>query len=508
MSPLPSRVLLLVVGALIVAACSSTTGPATTDSAPAPTSTIPAETEPTPTSTLPLTTTTTTAPAVSAREVFAGVRDGHGGASMGDSYYPRLGNGGYDVTHVDLAIDFRDLDRGGFAGVAALQVQPVEELASFVIDTGTLSIEEVRVNGSAATFTTESNGEIRIALLTPSASPFELVIEYSGRPEPMFEPAISFEVGIRPGPDAWFAVSEPSGATTWFPANDHPLDKATYTISLTVDDGLTGIAGGILTGSDAAIGGGTTFTWDHRHPVASYLVPLAVGRFEMVERESVEGVAIRDFIDPDIERGLLGNLDNTGEFLAWMIGVFGDYPFDAYGTLALDVTFGGALETQTLATHGADALGSTVIIHEMAHMWFGDSVSVADWSHIWLNEGFATYSQWLWVEHDRGVDLYNKVARSGFDGYRGLRAPGTPAPNDLFNGGVYVGGASVLHALRIEIGDGAFFALLKAWAQDNAYGNVTTGDFVDMAERFGARQLDDFFEIWLAGDGPEYVPLG
>ncbi len=442
------------------------------------------------------------------------VIDFNGGASIGDSFYPELGNAGYDVGHVELAIDFRTVEDGHFTGEAILHVTPSEPIETFVIDTGTVLLTEVWEQTDLypdewlpARFGRESETEFRIGLGGVTDQPFKVRIAYRGFPEPMRHPSISFELGIRSGPDSWYAVSEPAGATTWFPANDHPLDKATYTISLTVDEGLQGIAGGILVATEEAIGGGTTYTWEHGHPISSYLVTLAVGVFSRVDREPVGGVILRDYIDPDA-RSAAGNLDRTAEILEWMVSVFGPYPFDAYGTLVVDEPFGGALENQTLPIHGPDALGTTVIVHEMAHQWYGDSVSVADWSDIWLNEGFATYAEWLWVEHNRGAALYTTVAEQGFQRYKEFTAPGQPSRAELFNGGVYVGGATVLHHLRVELGDGPFFALLKAYASEFAYGNASTEDFIDMAERFAARQLDDFFETWLSGEGEAYTPLG
>ena len=495
---------------VLLAACSGAASPTTI----APTTSVPSTTEASTTTTVappstmaPTTTAVPETTTTSLPELFTGVRDGVGGASLGDSYYPRLGNSGYDVLDVVLDVDFRGLDDGAFSGVATLLVAPLEPLSSFVLDTGTLDLQEVTVDGVAAMFEEESSEEHRITPVTSVQAPFELVVVYDGVPEPKRDAAIPFGVGLRPATDSWYAVSEPSGATTWFPANDHPLDKATYTVRLTVDEGLVGISGGLLVDVVSAEGGGSTFTWSSEFTMTSYLVPLAVGDFDRVERGFVDGILVRDYVDPDIDRPLLDDLERVPEILEWMIGVFGPYPFEAYGTLALDTDFGGALETQTMSTHGPSALGTNVLVHELAHQWFGNSVSVADWSDIWLNEGFATYSEWLWIEHDRGRGLYDAVTASMYEAYRQLPAPGNPRPDDLFNGGVYVGGASVLHALRVEIGDDAFFEVLRSWAAEQAYANGTTEEFVELVSRVVERSLDEFFEVWLSGDGPSYVPL-
>ncbi len=493
-----------------VGACTAPAPSTLPASGPTSTSSTPTTSVPAPPPTGLIATTTTTVPSTTVattREAYAGVRDGHGGASIGDSFYPRLGNSGYDVIHVDLDLDFRAIADDQFSGHATLLIEATEDLTSIVIDTGTLAVHEAAVDGTQVKHTPESTSESRIPFRAAAGERHTVTLAYGGRPHPISDPAVPFTVGIQAAEDTWFAVSEPAGATTWFPANDHPLDKATYLISITVTDGFVGIAGGVLAGEAPAEGGGTTFVWEHAHPVASYLIPLAVGEFRRIDRDPIGGVAIRDYVDPDLAPSLLEELAEVGEILEWMIGVFGPYPFDTYGTLALDAEFGGALETQTLSTHDVWALKTTVVVHEAAHQWFGNSVSLSDWSDIWLNEGFATYAQWLWAEHRNGREVYERIAAAGFDDYKTLRAPGRPAPNDLFNGGAYVGGAAVLHALRVEIGDAEFFTLLRAWAQEHAYANVTTEDLIALAERLAERELDGFFDTWLSGEGHAYTPL-
>ncbi len=493
---------------LALAGCTTATTTSIPPAAVPPTTTSSTTAGPVTTTTLGATTTaphvrTTTA----LPELFAGVIEGAGGASIGDSYYPRLGNSGYDVLEVTLDLDFRGLDEGRFEGVAYLTMEAQEPLGSFVLDTGTLDLREVAIGGVAASFVEESPEEHRITPSSPVEGRFTVMIAYDGVPEPKSDAAIAMGVGLRPAADAWFAVSEPSGATTWFPANDHPLDKATYTVHLTVEGGLVGVSGGLLESVEPADGGGATYTWSSEFTMTSYLVPLAIGDFDRVDRGVVGAVRVRDYVDPDIDPPLLEDLERVPEILEWMVGVFGSYPFEAYGTLALDTDFGGALETQTMSTHGPHALFERVLVHEVAHQWFGNSVSVADWSDIWLNEGFATYAEWLWIEHDRGRDAYDEVTAAMYDAYRRFPPPGSPPADDLFNNGVYVGGAWVLHAFRVEVGDDAFFEVLRSWAEEYAYGNGSTEDFVGLASRIVERSLDDFFQVWLSGNGPSSVPL-
>ena len=199
----------------------------------------------------------------------------------------------------------------------------------------------------------------------------------------------------------------------------------------------------------------------------------------------------------------------------FFVGLFGPYPFDAYGIAVVD-EFEAALENQTLSIFGRGFVDSpqlfeTVLVHELAHQWFGNSVTPGDWGDIWLNEGFATYAEWLWIEHTKGAPAMqatvqgerNQIALSS-----SLRPPGNPPADDLFNASVYVRGGLVLHALRTEIGDDAFFATLLEYATKYRYSVVSTSDFVDTAEAVSGRELDDLFDVWLYGDGvPELAQL-
>jgi aminopeptidase N len=195
--------------------------------------------------------------------------------------------------------------------------------------------------------------------------------------------------------------------------------------------------------------------------------------------------------------------------------VFGKYPFEVYGSLVMNTDFGAALENQTLSIYGKDMIDiddveytELTVAHELAHQWFGDSVSVADWSDIWLNEGFATYSEGLWVEHLHGRETlddwvksqYADVAASSYP------PPGVPPKNDLFNDGVYLWGGLTLHALRLEVGDEAFFETLKTYFALYKNGNATTDDFIAVAEKVSGKELDEFFDAWLYSETVPPIP--
>lgn len=477
-----AAVLLLVV--LVVAGC---TEPETTDS-----------TEPgrSPTTS---TTASTTPPSTSAT---AGSDAIHAGEGLGDTLFPKAGNEGYDVQHVDLALDFTEVfDSGSFSGVATLRIEPTVALDSFVIDAGDLDIGAITVDADPAPFA-DGSDQVRIdpePVLVPGVVS-ELRIEYSGSvpTERVFKPGSG---GIVRDEALVFSIGEPAGSTTWMPGNDHPTDKAPYAVAVTVPTGMEATVGGLFVDS-LTEGDSTTFYFEHRLPVATYLVPIAVGDLSRIDRDA-EGYAWRDYLGPGVDE--IDVLDRQDEMVRYFEQYLGPYPFEANGALVVDRDFWGALETQTLSTYEPGAVQGFVVAHEIAHQWVGNSVSVADWSDIWLNEGFATYLQWMWVADDGGTPVDAAAAEA----HARMRAvgpdwgPGEPPASDMFNRMVYDGGALTLHALRAEVGDDAFFEVLERWVSDFAYSSASTADLVELAEDVSGTELGGLFDDWLLGELPD-----
>jgi aminopeptidase N len=440
-----------------------------------------------------------------------------GSPSAGDPYYPTAGNGGYDVQSYDISLDIDPMS-GHVVGDTTVTATALDDLAAFYLDFSGPDITGVEVDGHAASFD-HTLGELKIepSQTLTAGSPFSARILYSGVPEGM-KPLR----GWQKAGDSIFTSDEPQGAATWFPVNDIPADKATYTFRLTVPQPYTATASGVLTGTETQ-GSSTTFTWKMDKPMASYVAGVAVGRFELETSTSPGGVAIRNYFAPDLAATASAGFARTGEVIDYFSGLFGPYPFAAYGVVAPDADTTGAMENQSMSLFGQNFINVTMadpkwgpifLAHELAHQWFGDSVTIKNWNDVWLNEGFATYASWLWLEHDQGpralqamIDDSVAVMRKSSE-----PPPGSPGRRDMFGDSTYRRGALTLHALRLTVGDEAFFRILHTWADRYKYGNVTTEDLIavakEQAPQIPAAELDAFFQAWLYQDEMPALPAG
>jgi aminopeptidase N len=422
-----------------------------------------------------------------------------GAAGAGDLYFPEDGNGGYDVGHYTLRIRY-DPSTDRLDGRADLALTATHALSQFNLDFGALDITALRVDGTAAQWRREGDHELVVTPPTPVAAGrgFRVEVEYGGVPA---------GESFRHTANGAVVLGEPDSATTWYPANDHPRDKATYDFAVTVPDGLTAITNGVPDGSQVAEGW-RTWRWSAKSPMASYLSMLMIGRFRIFE-STHEGRPVFSAVDERLPAGGVADraIQRTPEVTTFLATHFGPYPFEALGGVVTGE--GGlsfALETQTRPVYpptffsGELAAATSIVAHEVAHQWFGDNVSLLQWRDIWLNEGFATYAQWLWEEHDGGQTAQRAFDRAyaNPESSRVWRpAPGDPGKQGLFAGSVYVRGAMTVHALRVTVGDEAFFTLLKEWNSRRAHGHGTHAAFVDLAESLSGRQLDEFFQAWL-----------
>ncbi|CAM5517925.1 peptidase [Streptomyces spiroverticillatus] len=429
-----------------------------------------------------------------------------GSVGVDDPYFPNLGNGGFDVRHYDLGLDYNpDTDR--LDGTTKITAKALKNLSSFHLDLQKLTVDSISVNGRRADFSRKGD-DIRI---TPrhwleKGDTFTVEVKYGGVPEALSGPIVfGSDYGWMKTTDGVFVACEPNAASTWFPGSDHPSDKATFDIRIKAPKGLKGVSNGRLV-STTDQGDKTLTHWRTTKPMATYLATATIGKFDVKQGVTPGGTPIYVAIDPVLKNSSSVDVYGvTAEVTDYWSELFGKYPFEETGAIVDDMPQAGfSLETQTKPVYSAIRSEST-IAHELAHQWFGDSVSVEEWQNIWLNEGFATYSQWLWEEH-KGRGNAHDLMRASYNARPAESAfwqtvVGDPQRDTMFASAVYNRGAMTLQVLREKIGDKAFFKLLRTWVSDYKYANAETSEFIKYAERISGQQLDGLFNTWLYTKG-------
>jgi aminopeptidase N len=432
-----------------------------------------------------------------------------GGRSAGDPYIFELGNTGYDVQRytLQLALDPAVEHVQGTAIVEAIST--LHGLSQLTLDFAGLQIGAVTVDGRTASFSRQGKKVIvDLPKLLPQGASFSMVISYQGRSlnEPSAYLLFADYLGmVFPDGQSLYTISEPDGARNWFPANDHPRDKATFRFELVVPDGLTAIANGRLleTRSSALPNGdlGRLFIWEHNYPMAPYLAIVAVGPYVRLEGQTPKGIPIRHYTFPELENSVVAATSIVPEALDWMSDLLGPYPFETFGIATARIS-GGSMESQTMILLSDALIGKQTVMHELAHMWFGDWVSLDSWGEMWRNEGFATYFQLMWETGDDPEAMALRVASlqsvvEGNDKHYPLL---NPPPQYLFDLNIYFQGAVVVHALREEVGDDAFFTGLRAYF--SRYGGKTASDaqFQAVMEESAGISLDPFFSQWFSSE--------
>ncbi len=422
-----------------------------------------------------------------------------GSAGLGDPFFPQAGNGGYDVKHYSLELTYvRATNR--LDGEAKLRARATQSLSSFNLDLRAfMVVSEVEVNGRDAAWSHDGGQELTV---TPRHAlkrghKFKVEVEYGGTPQDVVDPDGSIE-GWTTTPDGAYVVNEPQGSPGWYPANDNPQDKATFDIAVTVPAGITAIANGRLI-KKRTKHGMTTWHWYEDSPMAPYLATATNGVFDMTVTMAGR-IPLYQAVDPTVGNPALSKERLAAEagIIAFFSDAYGRYPFTSGGGVVDVARANYALESQTKSMYDVNtAPGASTVVHEIAHQWFGDAVTLAVWPDIWLNEGFATWSEWFYDERHGGPS-----AAETFDATYASFTEWDPAPaaltvEQMFHAPPYDRGAMTLQALREKIGDGDFFKLLRRWYKRNRYGNVTTADFIAAAERVSGQQLDAFFDVWL-----------
>ncbi|MBW8872349.1 MAG: M1 family metallopeptidase [Leifsonia sp.] len=417
------------------------------------------------------------------------------------AYLPRSGTTDYSVLRYDLDLNYR-VATNRLDATAVIRARANVALSAVILDLVHLKAKRVRVDGNKRVRFSQTPTHLRIAPAAPLPAGMEFTVEvaYDGSPVP--RRTRWGALGWEELTDGVIVAAQPSGAPTWYPCNDRPSDRAAYGIRVTTEQAYTVLATGEPTGHSVS-GGRGTWTFERPEPTASYLAAVQIGRYTLEPRRSA-GVEWVVAYPPALARRVLHDFEPVGRMLETFQDLFGPYPFPSYTVVVTEDPLEIPLEAQAMATFGsshADGHGGSerLIAHELAHQWFGNSVGLASWRDIWLNEGFACYAEWLWSEASGGLSA-SAQARAHHAGLRLAPADlvlGDPGPDSMFDDRVYKRGACLLHALRLRLGDGPFFDLLRGWTRDHRFGSVTTADFEAHAERFSAEPLGGFFDAWL-----------
>jgi aminopeptidase N len=373
-----------------------------------------------------------------------------------------------------------------------------------------LTIESVTIDGTSAPWQRLDEATVEVAL-DPPRSPGQTVvvaITYAGYPE-LDTPGISFET--RNGHPEVTTRSEPWYAYIWWPVKEDNRDKATADITLIVPEDLVGVSNGLLVDTFTA-DGKRHIHWRTRYPTAPYLFFVSVTNYTTFsDVAALDGrlMPLQFYIRPEEDTPEKRQQWLRTKYMLQAFGtMFGTYPFidEKYGIYQFSH---GGMEHQTIS--GQTGFSEDVTSHELAHQWWGDMVTCATWHDIWLNEGFATYAEALWLEHEAGQNG-SSVLKTAMAARRPKDASGSVYVQDigsaspLFTELTYQKGAWVLHMLRHVLGDDAFFATLRRYGAEHAYGTATTEDLRAAAEEVAGRDLKWFFDEWVYGGGaPAYA---
>ncbi len=420
---------------------------------------------------------------------------------------PSRANPDFDLPHLDLALTV-DPDAGTLDGVATWTVEVVGSAASLDLDLVGLACSSVEVDGAERSYTQDAS-QVHIDGPFVAGDSHEVAVAYGGQPTLtnwgggfVFEPWIAY------------SFTEPDGTRHWIPCIDDPTEKATLRLAVTAPDDLVVAGNGLVTSHTDHGDGTATTVREHDFPTAPYLIALGISDYAVIEDEWL-GMPLHHYAYPSKLAEATADFAAHPHLLDVYSALYGDYPFETYGVMMAPM--GGAMEHQTRTTFGdglVDGAGTYTIVlaHELAHHWWGDEVTCATWDDIWLNEGFATWSEAALVEWEYGWATYLDYIRGQAQYYvdwiewEGLSP--LSQPNYMWGGLVYDRGSVTLHMLRMLMGDADFFAALDEYRDLYSFGAATTDDLEAVLQAHTAADLALFFDQWVHTAGHPVLGVG
>ncbi|MDF6041843.1 M1 family metallopeptidase [Streptomyces sp. JH14] len=436
-----------------------------------------------------------------------------------DPYFPTHGDTRYRIHRYELALTYRPA-ANRLSGTARLSgIADCGPLREFSLDLADFRLSRVTVDGRTTHYT-HRDGKLRIrpAKTLEAGAAFTVEVHYTGNPAPIR--SHWGLLGWEELTDGALVASQPIGAPSWYPCNDRPGDKASYQISLTAPSPYTVVVGGrLLTRTTRA--SSTTWVYEQPAPTPSYLVGLSVGRYQTVRftdpassLDTRRPVPQTAYVPARLVPEFTTDFARQPQMMDFFEDAFGPYPFDEYTVVVADEELDIPVEAQGMATFGTNHLGGRraserLIAHELAHQWFGNSLTVADWQHIWLNEGFAKYAEWLWSEHAGGPPAQTLAARAHtyLQRQRQDLRLADPGRRMMFDDRLYERGGLAVHAMRCALGEEPFFQMLKRWTATHRHGSVTTADFAAHAQQYTPRPLSPVINAWVRQPALPALPV-
>ena len=432
-----------------------------------------------------------------------------------DPYLPGAGTNAFRVERYELDLDYR-VASNRLSGKAVLHGVTCAPTSAIVLDLVGLRATKVLLDGRKPLRFSQRAGQLVVTSQAPfePEQPFTLEVRYEGNPRPRRGPW--GEVGWEELTDGVLVAGQPNGAPSWFPCNDRSGDKASYLFTVTTEANYRVVCNGVLQ-SHTARASRETWVYEQAEPMAAYLATVQIGRYVPLELDAgrhgapvPQSVAVSHALADRARTGLA----RQPAMMRTFSNCFGPYPFPAYTVVVTEDELEIPLEAQSMAILGPNHLGldwesQRLIAHELSHQWFGNSLTAAGWQDIWLHEGFACYAEWIWSEEAGVMSVAERAAAA----WQRLQAEdqdilvGDPGPARMFDDRVYKRGALALHAVRMTVGDLAFFAVLQDWTAGHRHGSVTTQDFIVAVSSATAVDAEPLLHPWLYEEPLPPLPL-